>query len=1324
MVLDVSASYSRLILKQAEIFVYNRDVFSRSKEPKAQAVTVTSSSTVLEAYEPPPDTLANQNDLTAWQELFRARRKWALEVVERARDLAEDGRKHFDAFDIMERGVGVAVGNLDAHVQVLEGRHNEAQDWAERLQTEQKNAVSSVDMALPNLKRLPADVRFRELLPLLAKTDEDPNASQTKKGGLDSFVEFQRLHEATGAVRASLGSLSERTASLASRVDHVFKAAGELFDTVEKTHTQSIAVLQSDTGQLLEEIEVIANKVASDCERVCGLPAGQKSIPQASKMALLHTKDYLPSLRDYSAEMGNLVKQTIAQRNLAASRVISNMQKVAEVEGLFANADVQVKNLDFQVDDDDALDLTNLVVQLPFIYGALLLESIRRREWAQKIRDESTNLAEDIAGYREEEEKRRRRWHKTIGGVVVEDTANAAVLNFELNLHPDLGAWPDVDRQDVLDYIAVLKRLPDQGEVIEELEAGFKDLDKPTRRQARAVRNFKNGSFHDVQTGGGSFFLKNSDEIRALRDSNQKLEEEIKGQKSRVRRLEDLLYKQSQAGRIASGNVFQTSDAAARDLPTPEPYSPTLETAENLSRKASANSRRTSATGTTEERALAKRIVSLEADLHKQKHVNEELEKLVHGRHQTNTNIKTKLEETESTKKDLMANLEAQQREFADERRLLEEEIEKHRTRHEEVEEELDRILGSRDAEVGLEEKLRSLESELEHTKAALEARERDVKEHEEMQEEQRSALSNIHKSLDADATIPKSSAELVHNLENLIEKTLRQAQDLSLLVATTKSEKEELQALLDRKEKESINTREAFQGLEEELSSLRNDMSTEEATTKSLTEELGDARQQLKNLRAKFAEGETGSEVLQQRLTEQAGRASALATELAQAKSHVNSLDVELSSLQRRHKSLVSASTKDTNVLEQRSLKARELTNRLVAYHQELTRLLGSLGLSILQRDGNMVIQRSSKAVNATATSNEQMASISGSAMLQSVLSAFDSSIDPMLSSWMHTESTDDENQRFSDLLAKLDQFNLTTFSEAVIKLRRDVEWTGKKWKMEARSYRDKYHRAQGEAHEKIAYRSFKEGDLALFLPTRNQATRPWAAFNIGAPHYFLREQESHKLRNREWLVARISKVEERIVDLSKTMNNSLKADRGTSDKVSESGVSLEDDNPFELSDGLRWYLLDAAEEKPGAPATPSVGKSTVASATVDAKGSIRMKKPGVGNDASAKLNKSLESRRSSSNSKRGSISGGSGPAKENNEEPAPQTGGTAPPSPSGATPKPPSVTDQRPVSRGSAHRNAPSKSSGLGIEIKEPEDNTVQTLSDEVRRDQLWGP
>lgn len=111
---------------------------------------------------------------------------------------------------------------------------------------------------------------------------------------------------------------------------------------------------------------------------------------------------------------------------------------------------------------------------------------------------------------------------------------------------------------------------------------------------------------------------------------------------------------------------------------------------------------------------------------------------------------------------------------------------------------------------------------------------------------------------------------------------------------------------------------------------------------------------------------------------------------------------------------------------------------------------------------------------------------------------------------------------------------------------------------------------------------------------------------------------------------MARITKIEERVVDLSKSMNGANNnPDRRSLGEVSDGTTSFDDENPFELSDGLRWYLVDATEEKPGAPATPGLGKSTVASANVDAKGSIRLGRPSTGGNVAKTLTRSLDSRR-----------------------------------------------------------------------------------------------
>jgi autophagy-related protein 11 len=238
----------------------------------------------------------------------------------------------------------------------------------------------------------------------------------------------------------------------------------------------------------------------------------------------------------------------------------------------------------------------------------------------------------------------------------------------------------------------------------------------------------------------------------------------------------------------------------------------------------------------------------------------------------------------------------------------------------------------------------------------------------------------------------------------------------------------------------------------------------------------------------------------------------------------------------------------------------------------------------------------------------------------------------------WMNGTDAEAEAAKYEAFMAALGNFDVDLFSDTLYRRVKEVEHLARKLRREATSFKERAHGLHKEAHDKIAFRHFKEGDLALFLPTRNQSAGAWAAFNVGFPHYFLREHDAHRLRTREWLVARISRIQERVVDLSKSIQQP-----GEADSVNDEPH----DNPFQLSDGLRWYLIDAHEDKPGAPSTPGLGKSTVAANNVEAVADMHSRSASGGKDkqrgtassiegVSKTLSKSLESRRSSTGSRK----------------------------------------------------------------------------------------
>ncbi|QNP95130.1 autophagy-related protein 11 [Yarrowia lipolytica] len=98
-------------------------------------------------------------------------------------------------------------------------------------------------------------------------------------------------------------------------------------------------------------------------------------------------------------------------------------------------------------------------------------------------------------------------------------------------------------------------------------------------------------------------------------------------------------------------------------------------------------------------------------------------------------------------------------------------------------------------------------------------------------------------------------------------------------------------------------------------------------------------------------------------------------------------------------------------------------------------------------------------------------------------------------------------------------------------------------------------------ETRSKIALNRFKMGNLVLLLPTRDSSRQPqpWAAFNVGAPLFFLKQKPGRELKERGWLVGRITEMEERVVN---------------------GGIGDREENPFDLGQGLRWWWLEAEEE------------------------------------------------------------------------------------------------------------------------------------------------
>ncbi|KAF4550972.1 putative autophagy-related protein 11 [Elsinoe fawcettii] len=1235
-----------------------------------------------------PDVIARQDSLAAWRELFAKRLEWARVVAGRCEEVGTVAEKAEGERGVIARGLGVALESLRIHIRGAEGKVDVAGKWVEEVVRDQQGKLKGWEGDWSVLREVKGRADFAGFV------QGAGNSRSKEQVTLADIVTKTRVDTASRKAEGVLITLRKRVEGVRMSLDQLRKQSDELLAAAEQMQLSSMEA--TEPTKLMEEIEIILRKITSDDNHVSTLPKSAQSVSQASKMALLHTRNYLPNMQEYAAEMNDLVRKAVQGRNNTAETCLQHMQALSRIESGLSKIYADIKALDMPAEDQAAFATLNIVSRLPYVYGSLLVEAVRRKEWTEKMKRDTGTLAEEMATYQEEESRRRQRWLNSIDDVVRPELAKSKALGIEVNLQTETEQWPDVTRREIQEYIEQLAQLNYPDEVTQELSNALRVLDQPTKKQIKHAKAFRNGSMHEAAFGTASLALRGEDEFKVLRETNAKLEEEVRGQKSRVRKLEDLLHRQTTVSRVASGDVF---------VPQMElfsrPESPNIggrRISEDL-RPGSSRSRRTSSTQGGEEKRLARRIVMLEAEIQSQRELREGVEREAKEKAQAHERGREEIMEAESVKKDIMQNMEAQQREFVAERRGLEQELANARGRCEELEDELDRILGSRDAEKnGVEGRVKQLEEELktkevEKTKNVEEMRgnwlaeqgrskmleeqlrdaiaakeEADVKirrlqgqveNQKQLEQENMAALSAVHMHLSPGTETPEKYTPLVSALEDLARRSAAHVKDLAEAVALAKSENESLLSQHQAQTTELTEMMKKQSDAEDELARVQEQKSSEAAKAESLSSQLDAERDQLKSLRSKFAEGETGADTLRQRVEEQEKQISQLSEQLVESKSHVNSLDVEIMRVQNKLNAAVSSAEAAQARLDSRSARAKDLSQRLFAQNARLLRLLESLGFAVSHKDGTMIIERASK-VGASTTLAEPSTILQRTVSLSSPPATRKTSaaIAPTLSSpptptslsflhWAEASSPSTEENLYAALQSQLSLFNTDTFSDALSKRLRDFEYTARKFRLEARNASTRAARFATEAHTKLAVRDFKEGDLALFLPTKGKAVGAWAAFNINSPHHFLREREGMSLGKREWLVARIQKVEERVVDLGRSLRvedggslRSVKTGQGD-EKEKERDEWLDSENPFDLSDGLTWYLVHATEERAGAPTTPGPGKVTVQSTNESAKAERTNSQGAAGEgkgvkDLKEKLGKSLESRRSSSTSKR----------------------------------------------------------------------------------------
>ncbi|KAF4829421.1 Autophagy-related protein 11 [Colletotrichum tropicale] len=1258
--------------QETEIYVYDIRISSPTSpggpSPKSE-VPLPKRYTVPNA----PNYIGDIRVLSEWQALYKERQAWALGIVGDSARLAAEVQDRYGEMDVMIKCLDAAVTNLEISVKQIDPKYTELKKWVEPSMGEFEQLAESWERCLEVARSVPisaAMVRFM--------TSRD---LKKKQATLEDLIDLDTARKSGKLAPTLLKKFSAKAADLDKTADKMYAGVERLFGEFDNLVGRSSLARSGEAAQLLQDIEAVAKKIETDYSTMLEYADTQANVLQASRTAENHTSRLIPSLKKRAAEMADMLHYATEARNTIAADSIDFMRNITEITSMHSSVKNQITVLNQAEDVMTTFDYLRLINQLPYMYASFASEAIRRREWSDKIKTDSSTLANEMALFQDEESKRRRKWHKMVGSMYGRDNLEANILGLEVNLLGEEEPWPSMVKRDLEEFLEHLQRQQAEVAIIEDVTKLVNELSNPTKQQSKRLKAFKNGSVHEAALGRSGLMIRGDDDLNhTLRDDNTKLQNKLKTAESRVRRLEDLLHRQSQASsRPGIGGLFgherNDSTNSVRSVPPED------------SRRAASNSE-----------ALLQKIQQLENELNAEKEKAAAFEKDLTARTTEHNEVlgrvneaksqveaaRAQMEEANATKKELLENMEALQKEFVIERKSFENEIKGLKARLEETEDDIENFGESRENEKATYiERMHEMEAEIDR----LQKDQKDdslktqgqvdfLRNEARLQREQNEALEKQLQSANDEAKkLTKSlgsaqetvdtqlkalrdihdqlspNDDTTEDLNDLIEALVYKATDVAAKLKTLDNDKSILKADLEQAEEhvkslktEIAETKEKLAAEEETSRHLKENLDGEKARVAALEQEAAESREQLDQLRAKIADGETGSESLRKKLDEEEERITSIKEELASRQSQVGSLEEELRLYKEKLQASQAKLATVTGHFDTRSEKTKDLTQRLYSHNDRLCRLLERLGFSVTRQESTMTIQKvprsergtMSQIHNANDSSDPSQSTIRRSGMLTSRTLADSTDLDLLY--WMNGSDADVESEKYEAFMTKLGSFDMDLFAETVYRRVKDVEHLARKLQRDARAYREKAHTLQRDSHEKIAFKHFKEGDLALFLPTRNQTAGAWAAFNVGFPHYFLRETDAHRLRSREWLVARITRIQERVVDLSKSLTRPAETDSVNGE---------DDDNPFQLSDGLRWYLIDAHEDKPGAPATPGLGKSTIATNNVEAMADMHTHAQANGKDkhrvsvnsiegVSKALNRSLESRRSSSNSKK----------------------------------------------------------------------------------------
>ncbi|KAI8145007.1 hypothetical protein BJV82DRAFT_604492 [Fennellomyces sp. T-0311] len=1092
-----------------------------------------------------------------YKDLFGAFDSYSQILIQTVTTHARLSKVTVDELKMQSMAINVAMTNLESHSYMANQNITSFCAFAEKELTTHSALVDATELnltVLHNVRLHPAILR---------------SINSASEQMID-FVDTERIETAKASTQelcTSLGLELQELHDLAIDLKHYEKDLQRQITEDQDLH--SLDAVVSDIQDILKKAQFLRERIKRDLSRVHGkiselMPRDEgrspdfgihpgsnayptltshakKTLEAFSHLAEIHVNDYLPKLHAYENDIRRKTITLVLAKRKSIEQFLENMNIISQLQSEIAAVAPRIESANKWVSDFQAEHhSSNLdgLQEMIFAYGYLLIEVVRRKEYNAILAESANAIADLLAGYREEETQRREEFVRKMMRMLpfqVTEIQNESTSHCEVSMINARDNKLDISRKDIIEFIRILSQYYGSAQTQSTKPSNRLSFSSITRGSSPSESLFRrtHGSKAAIQTS----FTRGTD------------------------KFVDLLHAMSQQLDGLRGDFFKALEttffASVTDSPVGEHRGLSKErTLLSFNTLEMELRQKNKALSTAEEKTkkYEQRIVALEKALEKKN-----MDVLHDAPSSVSSSAYSVLEDGSAVAGQQSPQL-VPQSDGAEVDQLKE------------IVREQENMIASLQRQLHNEQnKIEVVREQNEHEKEDLRLQ---VQELEQLLEEERQTYEDNRKSLLKEAQIKDNLADIriasaeedwrakIQELQAQIEQ--QQAETQKRTEALEQAHQRRMDSMQaeyeDRIEKMSQGTldlqkRHAL--LQDEFDNYRATTDAEKIAAEQRLKQLDDtehARDAIKQQLAKTRDMVSRAE------NDWLSKHQALEHIVAQRRNIHGMLVALLSRYGRADDATVGE--EEIHVLldilrECLDAFAQDISSarqRFAELEQSHAQLLARLSVFEEERAG---------VYSTAAQMAEKLEDIRKNIFYEvtnQLQLAVDEEEAKAMTKKIIVSGEHDDMAVWTRVLQVIGTIDSVKFVGGIRSKVRDAHDLTRRWKQEYKELREKYNKVSSSGREKIAFRNFQVGDVALFLPTRNSTGKPWAAFNINAPHYFLKPSNSdaQQIITREWLVARITSITEHVVNAADPQSN-----------------------PYGLSDGLTYYHLEVENWK-----------------------------------------------------------------------------------------------------------------------------------------------